>query len=227
MSSDVWYVRDRNRVTGPFDREQLEALRQRGQLARFHQVSADGQHWVSATTVDGLFASTTPTVAIELDPPEYAVASGTPELWYYSSGKDPVGPVRVDELLGLVRNGVLHVDTLVWREGLPNWIALRDSGLVAGVETFAPGAAPAAVCRPVPGHGKNKISAALLAFFLGWLGIHKFYLGAWGWGLIYLIFFWTLIPALLAFIEFIVFLVMSDDSFDARYNAGPVTAFTW
>jgi len=34
-----------------------------------------------------------------------------------------------------------------------------------------------------PGGGKSKVVAALLALFLGALGIHRFYLGQW-WGVI-------------------------------------------
>jgi TM2 domain-containing membrane protein YozV len=67
---------------------------------------------------------------------------------------------------------------------------------------------------------KNKIVAALLAFFLGGFGIHKFYLGQTFKGIIYLIFFWTFIPAIIAFFEFIILLVMSDDDFNKRYNTG-------
>lgn len=225
MSSNGWYVRDRNRVTGPFDREQLEALRRRGQLARFHQVSRDRQSWVSATTLAGLFESAAPTVSIELDPPQGAVATEPSSGWYYSLGKTPAGPVSVVDLLGLARAGTINGDTLVWCEGLPSWIALRDSGLVA--ESPAPAVAPQGQAPQSTGRGKNKISAALFAFFLGGIGIHKFYLGAWGWGLIYLLMFWTLIPALIAFVEFIIFLAMSDETFDAAYNSGRVTAFTW
>lgn len=67
-------------------------------------------------------------------------------------------------------------------------------------------------------NGKNRVVAALLAFFLGWFGAHKFYLNRGGWGLIYLIFFWTGIPAIVAFIECILFLVMSDAEFDFKYG---------
>lgn len=67
---------------------------------------------------------------------------------------------------------------------------------------------------------KSRIAAALLAFFLGGLGIHKFYLGQTGWGIVYLLFCWTGIPAIAAFVEFIMYLVMSDDAFNAKYNAG-------
>jgi len=67
-------------------------------------------------------------------------------------------------------------------------------------------------------NGKNRIAAALLAFFLGGLGVHKFYLGQVGKGFLYLIFFWTFIPAIIAFIEFILLLVMSDENFNKKYG---------
>ncbi|KPS90936.1 hypothetical protein AN697_28135, partial [Enterobacter cloacae subsp. cloacae] len=51
---------------------------------------------------------------------------------------------------------------------------------------------------------KSRIAAALLAFFLGGFGAHKFYLGKIGQGFLYLIFCWTFIPAIIAFIEFII-----------------------
>ncbi|OOE18017.1 TM2 domain-containing protein [Bacillus subtilis] len=65
---------------------------------------------------------------------------------------------------------------------------------------------------------KNKIVAALLAFFLGGLGIHKFYLGRVGQGILYILFCWTGIPSIIAFIEFIIFLCGSEEGFDQKYN---------
>lgn len=65
---------------------------------------------------------------------------------------------------------------------------------------------------------KNRVAAALLAFFLGGFGVHKFYLGQIGWGFVYLIFCWTFIPAIVAFIEAIVYLSMSDDAFSRKYR---------
>ena len=46
-------------------------------------------------------------------------------------------------------------------------------------------------------NGKSKLAAALFALFLGGFGIHKFYLGRIGWGILYLLFCWTFIPAIL------------------------------
>ena len=66
--------------------------------------------------------------------------------------------------------------------------------------------------------GKSKVVAGLLAIFLGGIGIHKFYLGKVGWGIIYLFFSWTGIPVILGLIEGIIYLTMTDTSFNAKYN---------
>ena len=67
-------------------------------------------------------------------------------------------------------------------------------------------------------NGRSKIAAALFAFFLGGFGVHKFYLGQVGMGVLYLVFFWTFIPALVALIEFILLLTMSDEKFNLKYG---------
>ena len=63
---------------------------------------------------------------------------------------------------------------------------------------------------------RSKVAAALLALFLGGLGIHKFYLDQVGMGIVYLLFSWTLIPAFIAFIEGIVILCQSDHDFQIK-----------
>lgn len=64
---------------------------------------------------------------------------------------------------------------------------------------------------------KSRIVAAVLAFFLGAIGGHKFYLGQNGLGFLYLIFCWTFIPTVIAFIEGIIYLTMSDADFARKY----------
>lgn len=65
---------------------------------------------------------------------------------------------------------------------------------------------------------KNRYLAALLAFSLGWLGIHKYYMGQIGWGIAYTLFSWTFIPALAGTIEGILYLIRSDEDFVRRYG---------
>lgn len=66
---------------------------------------------------------------------------------------------------------------------------------------------------------KKRTTAMLLALFLGGVGGHKFYLGKFGQGILYIVFIWTFIPAILAMIEFFILLVMSDNKFDELYNS--------
>ena len=60
---------------------------------------------------------------------------------------------------------------------------------------------------------KSRVAAGLLALFLGGLGVHKFYLEQSGKGLMYLFFCWTLVPAILAFIDGVIFLTQTDEEF--------------
>ena len=68
---------------------------------------------------------------------------------------------------------------------------------------------------------KSKGTAAVLAFFLGGFGVHKFYLNEGNKGILYLLFFWTYIPALIAFFECIGLVMMSEEQFNLKYNSGP------
>ncbi len=66
--------------------------------------------------------------------------------------------------------------------------------------------------------GKTKMAASLLAIFLGSFGIHKFYLGDTGKGILYLVFFWTAIPGIVGFIEGIIWLTQSNETWLARFG---------
>ena len=60
---------------------------------------------------------------------------------------------------------------------------------------------------------KSKATTILLALFLGGLGIHKFYLGQNVKGILYLIFGLTGIPAILALIDIVKFIIWDDEKF--------------
>jgi TM2 domain-containing membrane protein YozV len=76
---------------------------------------------------------------------------------------------------------------------------------------------PASLAYNTPS-GRNRTAAALFAIFLGGLGIHKFYLGQVGQGVLYLVFCWTFIPTIVGFIEGIIYLTKSDQDFAAEYG---------
>ncbi|KAF7597723.1 MAG: hypothetical protein CGU28_16975 [Candidatus Dactylopiibacterium carminicum] len=67
---------------------------------------------------------------------------------------------------------------------------------------------------------RNKTLTVVFALILGAFGVHKFYLRQYVAGVIYLLFFWTYIPGLIALVEGSRFVFMSDADFDNRYNDG-------
>jgi uncharacterized membrane protein len=50
--------------------------------------------------------------------------------WYYAQGQERVGPVSDEEFSALVTTGTVTATTLVWHEGMENWVAY---GAVADV----------------------------------------------------------------------------------------------
>jgi TM2 domain-containing membrane protein YozV len=93
-----------------------------------------------------------------------------------------------------------------------------------------PGASPPPVAvasaPPAPDLGdRNKYIAALIAFLIGPLGIHRFYLGRTGSGIAMVLLSCTIVGLLLtvpwALIDMIRYLVMSDREFEERYARKP------
>lgn len=76
---------------------------------------------------------------------------------------------------------------------------------------------------------KSKPIVTLLGIFLGGLGAHKFYMGSWGWGIVYLATCWLYVPFVVAVIEWIRYILMTDDEFAVKAAAfkdpGPFSFF--
>lgn len=72
-----------------------------------------------------------------------------------------------------------------------------------------------------PVNDRNKYVAAILAFLLGTLGVHRFYTGRTGSGIVMLVLTITVVGLVVtgpwAFIDMIRYLIMSDEEFAARY----------
>ena len=88
--------------------------------------------------------------------------------------------------------------------------------------------------EPTQGHGANNIDAprnsqpgrskrlaVILAIFLGGLGIHKFYLNKPRLGILYVLRWWTYVPAIVGVVEGLRYLRMSDEAWAARYGSLP------
>lgn len=65
---------------------------------------------------------------------------------------------------------------------------------------------------------KSRSTAALLAIFLGGFGAHKFYLDRPIQGILYLLFCWTFIPAVIGVLEGLAYIGTSPKEFDRNFN---------
>jgi hypothetical protein len=159
-TSGLWYVRARGRVLGPLSWSQLRSLRDRGQLARFHEVSQDRQNWVGADSLAGLFTRNeaghrprSTAVTNPADLPQFLVVDDTeegsgsastvtsePATWFYARDGARQGPVRRSELKLLADRGEIGSDTLVWTSGMEDW---TPGFLVPELDFLAAGAPPA------------------------------------------------------------------------------------
>ncbi|MBQ6680691.1 MAG: TM2 domain-containing protein [Prevotella sp.] len=72
-----------------------------------------------------------------------------------------------------------------------------------------------------PVSSKDKTTAGILALLIGGLGIHYFYLGKSVAGIVFLLLCCTGIPSILAFIQGILMLTMTDEQFEAKYVDNP------
>jgi len=73
------------------------------------------------------------------------------------------------------------------------------------------------------GNIKSQSVAAVLAAFVGGIGIHRFYLRSPITGIFYILFCWTGIPGLIALIETFVYAFMSQQSWARKYNNGVIS----
>ncbi|MBC7288803.1 MAG: TM2 domain-containing protein [Armatimonadetes bacterium] len=128
----------------------------------------------------------------------------------------------------MISAGQLAWTDQVTRGGTEPWrpiVQVPEFSQAAGIYPTAPVPSPLYAPASVP-YQRSYIVAALLAFFLGGLGIHKFYNGSWGWGIIYVVFCWTFIPGLVALIEGILYLV-NPAGYDLNYNQRPPDPWKW
>lgn len=112
-----WYIARDKKKQGPFTIAQMQEKARIGQLLPIDMVLSEGaQQWQPAAQVDDFFPrlQTAP-------PPPIPVAEA--KEWHLSQGGKQSGPVTMTDLKGLVGAGTLRPDDLVWKAGLPAWIA--------------------------------------------------------------------------------------------------------
>jgi TM2 domain-containing membrane protein YozV len=73
---------------------------------------------------------------------------------------------------------------------------------------------------------KSRVTAGVLGILIGGIGIHKFYLGKVGLGVLYavlfLFFWWTFIPTIIGLVEGIIYLTQTDQEFAAKQGVSVI-----
>lgn len=127
--SDVYYVRKRGRVNGPFGIDEILRLKNQGRLTRAHELSTDQHEWKPAFEVEEVFkayveSSDAPASHNDQQPAisrETEADSLQSADWYYVHEGDRLGPVSSVAIATLVNQGDIEANTLVWNEDLPDW----------------------------------------------------------------------------------------------------------
>ena len=74
--------------------------------------------------------------------------------WYYAENNERRGPIEDAAFQALVAGGTIKPDTLVWREGLTDWVAYSQAASAAAVASVA-------VASPLTSGGTPNSSAAV------------------------------------------------------------------
>jgi TM2 domain-containing membrane protein YozV len=140
------------------------------------------------------------------------------------------GPYGEDDLKLMLRRGQVSWQDQVSRGGDDPWRPMVSVPEIAqGPDVPAmpppPGAAPTYAPGAMTGM-RSQMAAGLFGILLGTFGAHKFYNGSWGWGIIYLVFSCTWIPAIAGVIEGILYLT-DPGKYDHNYNQIPPDPWKW
>lgn len=75
---------------------------------------------------------------------------------------------------------------------------------------------------------KSKVKLILFAFLIGGFGVHKFYVGSWGWGVVYMLISLTYIPLIISLVEMIRYITLTETEINERIQKldGPFS-FLW
>ena len=125
MTESKYFVRAQGRITGPFDLAQLESMRSRGLVARFHEISTDRSTWSKAGDLIELFPAPSQEPAPLLATPSPPSAQDDPS-WYIMRGDTPSGPVSAKSLHRMAFAAEIGPETLVWRQGMAAWTPCRE-----------------------------------------------------------------------------------------------------
>jgi len=84
--------------------------------------------------------------------------------WYYAVEGASNGPVSQEEFDGLVNVGTIRSDTLVWQEGMQDWLPYGRAGSAAAAQALPPRMAPENTQDPARSDANTFVGALKDAF---------------------------------------------------------------
>lgn len=240
QNQHIW-VKSRGTVHGPFDLERVERAIQRGQLSSFDIASEDRKSWEPLSRLVQRLQFGEAAVPPARQHSANTTEAVAPLIASNPEGAPSIPPASLEDFVGAeAMSGFAAQDsdaverqtewtdpqTDAWGQSPPNSTPLGHDDAKYCSECGSQirrrcEICPVCGCRVAPSHGtmaehrigsKSRLAFALLAIFLGGLGIHRFYLGQ-AVGIFYLLFVWTGIPALVGFVEGLYWLCQTDRRF--------------
>jgi hypothetical protein len=78
------------------------------------------------------------------------MTQGSQPEWFCSSPDGNKGPFTIAQIVGFVQQGLLQGDSLVWKQGMPNWLRLADCSELRPAGAGAPPVAGPAQSASLP-----------------------------------------------------------------------------
>jgi hypothetical protein len=143
---DQWFIVRDDKKQGPYTLVQMKQFAASGKLLPIDMVLEDGKSkWMPASQVEAFFPApgTTP-------PPPPLPPPVAPERaeWHFTKGGAQAGPVTWTQLRQLAASGQLQPTDVVWKAGMPSWVA---AGTIQNLFPSVPAvSSPALPAMPAP-----------------------------------------------------------------------------
>ena len=227
--SNFFYTDTNGTKQGPINEQQLKALVAQSIITPTTPLETDAGHKGTAGQIPGLFATEaspfaqTASTVSKLFCTNCGVSILENAVACMSCGASPVGHKKFCRHCGVGLN--------------PEQIICIKCG--SEIQTTQKRRNSSSISSSSPSSGgfgnwpMSRIPAALLGILLGGIGIHKFYLGSWGWGLVFVGAVIVtggllgLVSGVVGIIDGVRYLMMTDEEFAEKYSPETQTPFRW